>query len=107
MPTENKSEIVIFKPEDEKISVDVRFEGETVWLTQAQLVDLYGSSKANVSERIKHIFEEEELEEDSVVRNFRTTAADGKSYQTKYYNLDMIISLGYRITGGGDYWKVA
>lgn len=60
-------------------------------------MDLYGSSKANVSEHIKHIFEEEELEEDSVVRKFRTTAADGKSYQTKYYNLDMIISLGYRI----------
>ena len=97
MPTDNKSEIVIFKTADEKISVDVRFEGETVWLTQAQLVDLYGSSKANVSEHIKHIFEEEELEEDSVVRKFRTTAADGKSYQTKYYNLDMIISLGYRI----------
>ncbi len=97
MPTDNKTEIVIFKTADEKISVDVRFEGETVWLTQAQLVDLYGSSKANISEHIKHIFEEEELEEDSVVRNFRTTAADGKSYQTKYYNLDMIISLGYRI----------
>lgn len=60
-------------------------------------MDLYGSSKANVSEHIKHIFEEEEFEEASVVRNFRTTAADGKSYQTKYYNLDMIISLGYRI----------
>ena len=60
-------------------------------------MDLYGSSKANISERIKHISEEEELEEDSVVRNFRTTAADGKSYQTKYFNLDMIISLGYRI----------
>lgn len=97
MPTDNKNEIVIFKTADEKISVDVRFEGETVWLTQAQLVDLYGSSKANISEHINHIFEEEELEEDSVVRNFRTTAADGKSYQTKYYNLDMIISLGYRI----------
>ena len=97
MPTDNKSEIVIFKTADEKISVDVRFEGETVWLTQAQQVDLYGSSKAIVSEHIKQIFEEEELEEDSVVRNFRTTAADGKSYQTKYYNLDMIISLGYRI----------
>ena len=107
MPTDNKSEIVIFKTADEKISVDVRFEGESVWLSQAQLVDLYGMSKANVCEHIKHIFEEEELEEDSVVRNFRTTAADGKSYQTKYYNLDMIISLGYRITGGGDYWKVA
>ena len=97
MPTDNKSEIVIFKTTDEKISVDVRFEGETVWLTQAQLVDLYGSRKANVSEHIKHIFEEEELKEDSVVRKFRTTASDGKSYQTKYYNLDMIISLDYRI----------
>ena len=97
MPKENKSEIVIFKTSDEKISIDVRFEGETVWLTQAQLVDLYGSSKANVSEHIKHIFEEGEFEEDAVVRNFRITAADGKSYQTKYYNLDMIISLGYRI----------
>ena len=97
MPTQTKSEIVIFKTTDNTVSVDVRFEGETVWLTQAQLVDLYSSSKANVSEHIKHIFEEGELEEDSVVRNFRTTAADGKSYQTKYYNLDMIISLGYRI----------
>lgn len=60
-------------------------------------MDLYGSSNANVSEHIKHVFEEEELEEASVVRKFRTTEADGKSYQTKYYNLDMIISLGYRI----------
>ena len=97
MPTQTKSEIVIFKTSDEKVSIDVRFEGETVWLTQAQLVDLYGSSKANVSEHIKHNFEEGEFEEDAVVRNFRITAADGKSYQTKYYNLDMIISLGYRI----------
>ena len=84
MPTDNKSKIVIFKTTDEKISVDVRFESETVWLTQAQLVDLYGSSKANVSEHIKHIFEEEELEEDSVVRNFRTTESNWKSYQTNY-----------------------
>ena len=97
MPTQTKSEIVIFKTSDEKVSIDVRFEGETVWLTQAQLVNLYGSSKANVSEHIKHIFEEGELEEDAVVRNFRITAADGKSYQTKYYNLYMIISLCYRI----------
>ena len=92
MPTQTKSKIIIFKTSDEKVSIDVRFEGETVWLTQAQLVDLYGSSKANVSEHIKHIFEE-----DAVVRNFRITAADGKSYQTKYYNLDMIISLDYCI----------
>ena len=62
MPADNKSEIVIFRTADEKISVDVRFEGETVWLTQAQLVDLYDSSKANVSEHIKHVFEEELIE---------------------------------------------
>ena len=63
----------------------------------AQLVELYQSSKANISEHIKHIFEEGELEENSVVRNFRTTATDGKFYNTKFYNLDMIISLGYRV----------
>lgn len=81
MPTDNKSEIVIFKTADEKISVDVRFEGETFWFIQAQLVDFYESNKENVSEHIKHIFEEEELEEDSVVRNFRTTAAVGRLRQ--------------------------
>lgn len=96
--TENKTgEIVIYQTDDGQTKIDVRFEDETVWLTQVQLVDLYQSSKANVSEHIKHIFEEGELDEDSVVRNFRTTAADGKTYNTKYYNLDMIISLGYRL----------
>ena len=82
----NTGEIVIFKTSENNVSIDVRFEGETVWLTQAQLVDLYNSSKANVSEHIKHIFEEEELDDNSVVREFRTTATDGKSYNTKYYN---------------------
>ena len=72
-------------------------EDETVWLTQAQLCELYQTSKSNVSEHIKHIFEEGELEEDSVVRKFRTTGADGKKYNVIHYNLDMIISLGYRI----------
>lgn len=95
---ENKNgEILIYQTENGQTKIDVRFEDETVWLSQAQLVDLYGSSKANISEHIKHIFDEEELNENSVVREFRTTAADGKSYNTKYYNLDMIISLGYRI----------
>ena len=96
--SENKTgEIVIYQTDDGQTKIDVRFEDETVWLTQAQLVDLYQSSKANVSEHIKHIFEEGELDENSVVRNFRTTAADGKLYNTKFYNLDMIISLGYRV----------
>ena len=72
-------------------------QDDTVWLTQQQLAELYQSSKANVSEHIKHIFEEGELDKETVVRKFRTTASDGKNYNVTYYNLDMIISLGYRI----------
>ena len=92
-----KGEILFYQREDGSARIDVRLEEDTVWLTQAQLVILYQSSKANVSEHIKHIFEEGELIENSVVRNFRTTAPDGKNYITKHYNLDMIISVGYRI----------
>ncbi len=92
-----KGEIVIYQTENGDTKLDVRMEDETVWLTQAQLVELYQTTKSNVSEHIKHIFEDGELDESSVVRNFRTTASDGKLYNTKYYNLDMIISLGYRI----------
>ena len=95
--TDDQGEIIIYQTNDGKNKIDVKLEGETVWLTQAQLVELYQSSKSNVSEHIKHIFEEKELEEDSVVRKFRTTASDGKQYEVAHYNLDMIISLGYRI----------
>ena len=91
-----ENEIVLYQPND-TIHLEVRMAEETVWLTQAQLVELYQSSRANISEHIKHIFDEGELDENSVVRNFRITAADGKSYNTKFYNLDMIISLGYRV----------
>ena len=94
---DEQGEIIIYQTNDGKNKIDVKLEGETVWLTQAQLVELYQSSKSNVSEHIKHIFEEKELEEDSVVRKFRTTASDGKQYEVAHYNLDMIISLGYRI----------
>ena len=95
--TENLGDIVIYQTDDGETQIDVKFEDETVWLTQAQLCELYQTSKANVSEHIKNIFSEGELDENSVVRKFRTTAADGKAYLTSYYNLDMIISLGYRI----------
>ena len=91
------NEILIYQTEDGRTKIDVKFEDETVWLTQAQLCELYQTSKSNISEHIKHIFEEEELDEESVVRKFRTTAADGKNYNTIHYNLDMIISLGYRV----------
>ncbi len=93
---ENNGELFIYQSEDGK-NINVKLDGDTVWLTQAQLVELYQSSKANVSEHIKHIFQEGELQEDSVVRKFRTTASDGKKYDVIHYNLDMIISLGYRI----------
>lgn len=99
----NNSEFIIFKTEDEKIAVDVRFEEETVWLTQDQMSLLFGKSKSTISEHIKHIFEEGELEEKVVVRNFRITtphgAMEGKTQQStlKLYNLDVIISVGYRV----------
>lgn len=94
---DNNGEIIIYQADDGLTHIEVKMEDETVWLTQAQLVQLYQTSKSNVSEHIKHIFEEGELEEEAVVRKIRTTAADGKNYVTTYYNLDMIISLGYRI----------
>ena len=94
---QNNSEILIYQSENGSTRIDVKIIDETVWLTQAQLCELYQTSKSNVSEHIKHIFEEGELEQESVVRNFRTTAVDGKNYNVIHYNLDMIISLGYRI----------
>ena len=94
---DSKGEIIIYQNKENKVSLNVRLEDENVWLTQANLVDLYQSSKSNVSEHIKHIFEEGELTENAVVRKFRTTASDGKNYETTFYNLDLIISLGYRI----------
>ena len=75
---EARSEIIIYQTEDGSTKIDVKFQDETVWLTQAQLYELYQTSKSNISEHIKHIFEEGELEEDSVVRKFRTTGADGR-----------------------------
>ncbi|MDR0830680.1 MAG: virulence RhuM family protein [Prevotellaceae bacterium] len=82
---------------ENNVSLEVRFENEDFWLTQAQICQLYDKSKSTISEHFKNIFEENELNFDSVVRKFRTTAADGKQYDTQYYNLDLILSLGYRI----------
>ena len=90
-------EVVIYTTDEGNTKIDVRFIDDTVWLSQAQLCKLYQTSKSNISEHIKHIFEEDELSEESVVRNFRTTSSDGKNYNILHYNLDMIISLGYRV----------
>ena len=97
---ENKGDIVIYKTQDGLTKINVKFEDETVWLTQAQLVELYQTSKSNISEHIKHIFEEGELSQESTVRNFRTVQIEGNrevSREQVFYNLDMIISLGYRV----------
>ncbi len=95
MDKENK--LILYKDEEGSVNVNVRFADEDVWLTQAQLVEIYQTSKSNVSEHISNIFADGELVKDSVVRNFRTTAADGKNYNVAYYNLDVIIALGYRV----------
>ena len=95
MDKENK--LILYTDEDGRVSVNTRFADEDVWLTQAQLVEIYQSSKSNVSEHLTNIFADKELEYDAVVRKFRTTAADGKNYQVLHYNLDVVIALGYRV----------
>ena len=92
-----KSQIIIYKTEDGKTKIDVRFENETVWLTQNALAELFQTTKQNISQHIKNVFEDGELQSNSVVKDFLTTAIDGKNYATNYYNLDLIISIGYRV----------
>ena len=89
--------MVIFKTEDSQIAVDVRFYDESVWLTLDQMATLFERDKSTISRHIKNIFTEGELVRNSVVANFATTASDGKEYQVDYYNLDVIISVGYRV----------
>ena len=93
----NSGEIIIYEGADGTPSIEVRVEGETVWLTQAQLAELFKTSRPNITMHIKNIFDEGELSEVSVCKDFLHTATDGKKYNTKSYNLDLIISLGYRI----------
>jgi len=91
-----QSQLVIYKTQSGDTKIDVRFDGPTVWLTQLALAELFQTSKQNISQHIQNIFEEGELSADSVVKDFLTTASDGKNYHTNYYNLDLIISVGYR-----------
>ncbi len=92
-----KGQLLVYSAEDGRIKIDVRLENETVWLTQQHMADLFQTSKQNVSLHLQNIFKEGELAEDSVVKESLTTASDGKSYQKKFYNLDAIISVGYRV----------
>lgn len=91
-----QNQIILYRPND-TISLEVRLENDTVWLSQAQMTELFGSTKQNISLHINNIFKEGELKQNSVVKDFLTTALDGKKYRTKYYNLDVIISVGYRV----------
>jgi death-on-curing family protein len=99
MKSENlpKGEIVIYKASDGSTQLDVKLAEETVWLTQKQMSLLFDKNVRTINEHIKNIFSEGELDENSVIRNFRITANDGKIYSTKFYNLDVIISVGYRV----------
>ena len=87
---------MLYQP-DEEVRIEVRLEEDTVWLTQAQMAELFQTSKQNVSLHTNNIFKEKELDRDAVVKDSLTTAADGKNYRVRYYNLDVIISVGYRV----------
>ncbi len=88
---------VIFKIDNAKVNIDVFFQDETLWLTQKQLADLFEKGRTTITEHLKNIFQEQELDEKSVCRDFRHTANDGKNYNTKYYNLKVITAVGYRV----------
>ena len=91
------SELILYQTEDGITRIDVRLEGETVWLTQKIMAELFQKDVRTINEHMQNIFAEKELDPESVIRNFRITAADGKSYETQHYNLDVIISVGYRV----------
>jgi hypothetical protein len=94
---DKNNQIIIYNTADGETKIEVKIKDETVWLTQAQMADLFQKTVPTINEHIKNVFLEGELTENSVIRKFRTTAADGKKYETNFYNLDVIISVGYRV----------
>ena len=94
---QSKGEILIYKAKDGSQQLEVKLEDETIWLSQKQMADLFDKSRVTITEHIRNIFKEKELNENSVCRNFRHTGSDGKSYEVQSYNLDVIISVGYRV----------
>ncbi|MCD8345035.1 MAG: virulence RhuM family protein [Oscillospiraceae bacterium] len=95
--TTNHGEVIVYQTEDGSTHLDVKFENETVWLSLDQMAELFQRDKSTISRHIKNVFDDGELDRDSVVANFATTATDGKTYKVDYYNLDVIISAGYRV----------
>ena len=93
----NNSNMIMYTTEDGLTKIEVTFEEDTVWLSLDQMAELFQRDKSTISRHIKNVFSEGELNRNAVVANFATTAADGKNYQVDYYNLDVIISVGYRV----------
>jgi hypothetical protein len=97
MAKDQENTIVLYQDENGITNVSVRFADEDLWLAQAQIAEIYDTTKQNIGQHLKHIFADGELDENAVVKDFFTTADDGKNYRTKYYNLDAIIAIGYRV----------
>jgi hypothetical protein len=91
------NQIIIYNTPDGETKLEVKLENETVWLTQKQMAEVFDKDVRTINEHIQKVFFDQELDENSVIRNFRITASDGKNYNTNFYNLDMIISVGYRV----------
>lgn len=97
LPSDELSEFILYTDPSGKVKVEIFVMNDTVWLTQQRIAELFDTSKQNISYHLSNIFKDNELDENSVVKEFLTTAADGKNYKTKFYNLDAIISVGYRV----------
>ncbi|TCM68648.1 virulence RhuM family protein [Acinetobacter calcoaceticus] len=93
----NTGEFILYASDDGELKIDVRLLDETVWLTQKQMAEMFQKNVSTINEHLRNIFDEGELDQNSVIRNFRITASDGKNYDTQHYNLDVIISVGYRV----------
>lgn len=91
------SDLILYTTEDGATRLDLRVEDETLWMSQIQMADLFQRSKKTISEHLGNIFSEGELQESSVVRNFRTTATDGKDYEVAHYNLEAVLAVGFRV----------
>jgi hypothetical protein len=95
--SENSSEIILYQTEDGQSSIQVRLDGDTVWLSQRLIAELFQTTVANINMHIRNILAEGELSEKAVIKEYLITALDGKGYLTKHYNLDMILAVGYRV----------
>lgn len=98
----SQGKIILYQPDNTSSQLEVRIEDETVWLTQAQMAELFQTTRNNITLHISNVFKEHELEPDSVCKESLLTAKDGKNYKTNFYNLDVIISVGYRVKSKRD-----